>query len=62
MSQIMKALLAMENGAIPATINIDKLNPSIDFDGAKVKVVTELTPWPANKLRRTSINRYKQNA
>lgn len=57
LSQIMKAVLAMEHGEIPATIRIKKLNPAIDFEGARVKVVTEMTPWPANLLRRVSINR-----
>lgn len=58
MSQIMKAILAMEKGLIPPTIGIETLNPAIDFDGARVKVVTDMTPWPQNKLKRTSVNRY----
>lgn len=57
MSQIMKVILAMEHGQIPATIHIKKFNPAIDFETAKVKVVTEMTPWPANRLLRSSINR-----
>lgn len=57
MSQIMKAILAMEHGEIPATIRIKKFNPAIDFETARVKVVTEMTPWPSNRLRRVSINR-----
>jgi acyl transferase domain-containing protein len=57
MSQVMKAILSMEHGEIPATIGITKFNPAIDFEGARVKVVTEMTPWPANRLRRVSINR-----
>ncbi|OAA40092.1 Beta-ketoacyl synthase [Beauveria brongniartii RCEF 3172] len=58
MSQIMKAILAMEHGEIPATIGIENFNPSIDFETAKCKVVTEMTPWPADRLRRVSINRH----
>lgn len=57
MSQIMKAVLAMEHGEIPATIGIENFNPSIDFEGARAKVVTEMTPWPAHLLRRVSVNR-----
>lgn len=57
MSQIMKAILAMEHGEIPATIRIKEFNPAIDFETAKVKVVTKMTPWPSNRLRRVSINR-----
>ncbi|KGO64075.1 Acyl transferase/acyl hydrolase/lysophospholipase [Penicillium italicum] len=58
MSQIMKAVLAMEHGEIPATIGIENFNPSIDFEGARAKVVTEMTPWPAHLLRRVSINSF----
>lgn len=58
MSQIMKSILAMEHGEIPPTIGIDKFNPAIDFETARVKVVTEMTTWPSNKLKRASINRY----
>ena len=53
----MKAILAMEHGEIPATIGIEKFNPAIDFESAKVKVVTKMTPWPTHLLRRVSINR-----
>lgn len=58
MAQIMKSILALEHGLIPATIGIKRFNPGIDFEGAKVKVVTEMTPWPSGLLRRVSINRY----
>lgn len=31
----------------------------VDFDGARVKVVTELTPWPVSKpIRRASVNSF----
>ncbi|KAM3427390.1 hypothetical protein MY4824_009476 [Beauveria thailandica] len=58
MSQIIKAILAMEHGEIPATIGIENFNPSIDFETAKCRVVTEMTPWPADRLRRVSINSF----
>ncbi|KAI4247300.1 MAG: hypothetical protein LQ352_006197 [Teloschistes flavicans] len=56
---VMKAVLAVEHGKIPATIGLVNPNPNIDFDGAKVKVVTEMTPWPVSKpIRRASINSF----
>ncbi|KAI1141492.1 putative polyketide synthase [Hypoxylon sp. FL0543] len=58
MSQIMKAVLALEHGEIPATIGIQTFNPAINFEEARVKVVTEMTPWPSNKLKRVSINSF----
>jgi acyl transferase domain-containing protein len=58
---IMKAILAMEHGMIPATIGIKELNPNIDFEAAHVQVVTEMTPWPKDKLRRVSVNSFGQH-
>ncbi|KAL9047293.1 MAG: hypothetical protein Q9214_000093 [Letrouitia sp. 1 TL-2023] len=56
---VMKAVLAIEHGQIPATIGLANPNPNIDFDGAKVKVVTETTPWPVSKpIKRASINSF----
>lgn len=40
----MKAVLAIEHGQILPTIGLINPNPNIDFDGARVKVVTETTP------------------
>ncbi|KAL7625750.1 hypothetical protein AAE478_004973 [Parahypoxylon ruwenzoriense] len=58
LSQIMKAILALEHGEIPATIGIKTFNPAIDFEEARAKVVTKMTPWPRNLLRRVSINSF----
>ncbi|KAI3316712.1 hypothetical protein HD806DRAFT_552023 [Xylariaceae sp. AK1471] len=55
---IMKVVLALEAGVIPPSIGIENLNPAIDFDKAKVKILTEITPWPQGKLRRASINSF----
>lgn len=55
---IMKVVLAMEMDAIPPSIGIRNLNPNIDFRGANVKVLTELSPWPTGRLRRAGINSF----
>ena len=56
---VMKAVLAIEHGQIPATIGLVNPNPNIDFDGSRVKVVTEMTPWPASKpIKRASVNSF----
>ncbi|KAF8462360.1 hypothetical protein BDZ91DRAFT_662290 [Kalaharituber pfeilii] len=59
-TSVIKCVLALEKGQIPATIGLKNPNPDIDFDGARVKVVTELTPWPMNtgQVRRASINSF----
>ncbi len=56
---VMKAVLAVEHGQIPATIGLVNPNPKIDFEGSRVKVVTEMMPWPASKpIKRASINSF----
>lgn len=58
LASIMKVVLALENGAIPPVFNLETLNPNIDFEGAKVQPVTEVTPWPKDMLQRASINSF----
>ncbi|KAL4893109.1 hypothetical protein BDV59DRAFT_202089 [Aspergillus ambiguus] len=57
LASIMKVVLSLERGAIPPVFDLQTLNTNIDFEGAKVKPVTELTPWPKG-LRRASINSF----
>ncbi|OTB04012.1 hypothetical protein M426DRAFT_59505 [Hypoxylon sp. CI-4A] len=54
---VIKGVLTIENGLIPKHLNfVAPGNPAIDFDGWKVKVPIENTPWPVEGLRRASIN------
>ena len=58
-ASIMKVVLSLEAGEIPPSYGVEKLNPDIDFEGAKVEVVRERTVlWPEGKLRRASINSF----
>ncbi|KAL9004067.1 MAG: hypothetical protein Q9188_003102 [Gyalolechia gomerana] len=58
LAAVMKVVLSLENGAIPPIFDLETLNPSIDFEGAKVQPVTKVTPWPRNKPQRASINSF----
>lgn len=58
LASVMKVVLSLENGAIPPLFNLETRNPNIDFEGAKVQPVTEVTPWPKNRLQRASINSF----
>lgn len=44
-ASLIKAVLALERGAIPPTLHFRRPNPEIDFDGGPFRVPTELTPW-----------------
>lgn len=43
---IIKVVLALRSGQIPATLSRAGLNPNIDWDGSGLRVVTENTAWP----------------
>jgi 6-methylsalicylic acid synthase len=48
---IIKVVLSLRHGQIPATLSRAGLNPAIPWDGSGLKVVTESTPWPRNPDR-----------
>lgn len=59
LAQIIKVVLCLETGEIPATVGIKRLNPQIDFRGGRLKVVDTPMTWPAElPYRRASINSF----
>lgn len=55
---MIKAVLSIENGLIPATVGVEKLNPAIDFKNGRLEVVRITMPWPEGLLKRVSINSF----
>nr|ALQ32864.1 putative polyketide synthase [Fusarium gaditjirri] len=55
---LIKAILSVEKGIIAPNIWFQKGNPDIDFDGWRIQVPTEPSPWPTAGLRRASINSF----
>ena len=57
---IIKVILAMENGIIPASVNSKQLNQKIPFDDWRLKLVTHPTEWPVRpgQSKRASINNF----
>ncbi|QIW94584.1 hypothetical protein AMS68_000102 [Peltaster fructicola] len=55
---VMKAILAVQKGFIPPNAIFDRPNPNIDLELLKVKVPTQLIPWPQGAVRRVSINNF----
>ncbi|KJZ75926.1 hypothetical protein HIM_04750 [Hirsutella minnesotensis 3608] len=53
---IIKGILVLEHAKIPANINFEKPNPTIDFESWRVKVPRSLMAWPVSGLRRVSVN------
>jgi acyl transferase domain-containing protein len=57
-SSIIKMVLALENGVIPATIGVKKVNPSIKLDEWNVDIVRENRAWPPSAVRRVGVNSF----
>ncbi|GAA3944853.1 type I polyketide synthase [Actinoplanes auranticolor] len=43
---VIKAVLALRHGTVPASLNVTRPNPAIDWDATGLRVATELTAWP----------------
>ncbi|KAK3945065.1 hypothetical protein QBC46DRAFT_455714 [Diplogelasinospora grovesii] len=55
---IMKTVLALEHGLVPPILGLKKLNPNIDLQDGKLRIVQDMTRWPVGKLRRASVNSF----
>ncbi|GGM54574.1 hypothetical protein GCM10012275_27140 [Longimycelium tulufanense] len=54
---LLKTILALRHGEIPATLHFHRPNPEIDFDSTPFQVNDKLSPWPAgNARRRAAVN------
>ncbi|PXW62161.1 type I polyketide synthase [Methylobacterium sp. B4] len=54
---MIKALLALRHGEIPASLGFERPNPAIDFAGSPFAVADRLTPWPRGAgPRRAAVN------
>ncbi|KAI0840953.1 polyketide synthase [Hypoxylon sp. FL0890] len=58
LSSIIKLVLAIEHGEIPATIGVRKINPSIKLDEWNLDIVKENRPWPKSRVIRASVNSF----
>ena len=43
---LMKAVLALEHGMVPPSLNYEAPNPQIDFASSPFRVATRIEPWP----------------
>jgi 6-methylsalicylic acid synthase len=56
---VVKAVLALQHGEIPPSLNFHTPNPAIDWDNSGLRVVTEPTPWPVTgQPRRAGVSGY----
>jgi acyl transferase domain-containing protein/SAM-dependent methyltransferase len=57
-ASIIKSVLVLEHGVIPPNVNFEKINPRIPAAKWRLQFPLEPTPWPAEGLRRISVNSF----
>ncbi len=55
---LIKTALALEHGALPASLHFETPNPRIDFDALALRVVAERTPWPEARPRIAGVSSF----
>jgi len=53
-----KAMLAVEHGEIPPTIQFEQLNEHIRLSGTPLRINTALSPWPGDGPRRAGVSSF----
>ncbi|KAJ5365115.1 hypothetical protein N7517_008001 [Penicillium concentricum] len=57
-ASIIKSILTLESGVIPANFDMKDTNPSIPAADLDIAFPTEALPWPSPGLRRVSVNSF----
>ncbi|KAI0103769.1 hypothetical protein GGR51DRAFT_549742 [Nemania sp. FL0031] len=59
-ASIIKVVLAMELGTIPASIGVKNYNPKINFSNGRLQIVKDTLEWPTAgfSVRRASVNSF----
>ncbi|KEY64667.1 hypothetical protein S7711_02867 [Stachybotrys chartarum IBT 7711] len=57
LTSLIKVSLALDNGLIPPTYGVTKLNPKLQLNKANMVIANDVAPWP-REIRRASLNSF----
>ncbi|MFD7668474.1 type I polyketide synthase [Streptomyces sp. NPDC059788] len=56
---VMKMVLALQNGELPATLHAQDASPHVDWSAGRVRLLTEAVPWPTGgRPRRAGVSAF----
>ncbi|MFG3702746.1 type I polyketide synthase, partial [Micromonospora sp. NPDC047620] len=56
---VIKMVLALQEGVVPATLHVDAPSPHIDWTAGAVELATEARPWPeTGRVRRAAVSSF----
>ncbi|MDT5041428.1 MAG: hypothetical protein QOE51_2413, partial [Actinoplanes sp.] len=59
MAGVIKMVLAMRHGVVPATLHVDEVSSRVDWSSGAVEVVTEAVDWPSGQgSRRAGVSAF----